>query len=189
MITVQIDDQVSAKLAAMERALAKPERPMKAFGNYLQRRWVKAMKQAPPNSLQAAEPGDPPLRHTQDFSKTITPEVEDMGRTLRVGTWAVFGEILHEGGTINMKSKLLTVPVDPAAIGKRARDMNLRFIPLPGRGFTRGLLVDEAGDAMFVLRTRVKLWPHPWATWYSEDEDELLVTFEKALEREAGIHA
>ena len=131
----------------------------------------------------------PPLRHEQGLARSITPQVEDRGRTLKVGTFLVYGEILHFGGVIRSKGKLLTVPVDPAAYRKRARDMKLDFIPLRNRGDTRGLLVDEDGDAMFVLRKRVQIQPHPWATWLPEDEDELLKTFEDALDREAGVRA
>lgn len=189
MIDVNIDDAMTDQLRDMARVLQQPERPLATLGRYLERRWKKSMKNAPRRSIESAREGEPPLSHHGGggLRGSITSQVR--GTTLLVGTNLEYGRIQHEGGVVKMKNKLLTVPLTDDTFDKRAIDMDLRFVPLDGgpSGNARGLLVDEAGEAHWVLMTEVEIRPHPWATFLPEDEAEALAIFEDALDREAGV--
>lgn len=81
---------------------------------------------------------------------------------VEIGTAQVYAAIHEFGGTIRPKnSKYLAIPLTGAAKGvpgPRDYPGTLRFIP--GQG--GGVLVDEAGDAQYALRTSVTIRARPY---------------------------
>ena len=194
MIRVEIDDDVTEAVTGMMKTMLHPERPMRAFAGYLQRKWVKSFENAPRRSIQAAKEGEPPLRHSGGFARSITYNV--MPGAIEEGSTDIRGEILHEGGIIRKKAggPLLTVGLTDETYGKRAREFgDLHFVPIRGggpSGHAKGMLVRGEGEGfkpIFALMEQVRIRKHPWAVVDDEDEAEMLRTFETGMNKEAGI--
>ena len=174
MITVDVTDELTPAFKNLIGQLEKPEPMWREFGGYLQRRWRNSMRNAQAHSLDSAPAGEPPWRHKGGLQRSIIFSVEGGG--LLVGSTFIGGELLHEGGTIHMKDKLLTVATDWKAYGKRARDFVLNFVPASENASAacHGTLRDPStGKVLFALMEKVDIQPHPWATFLSQDQKEL----------------
>ena len=176
MMTVDVTDEITPALAEVIGQLDKPEPMWREFGGYLQRRWRNSMRNAPKHSLDSAPAGEPPWSHRagRGFKASVIFTVG--GDELTVGSTFEGGQMLHEGGTIHMKTKLLTIVTDWKAYGKRAKDFVLNFVPAGANASPacRGTLRDpSSGKVLFALMEKVDIQPHPWATFLPQDADEL----------------
>jgi phage gpG-like protein len=101
------------------------------------------------------------LIDTGDLRDSIEAEpVSD--HLVQIGTAQVYAAIHEFGGVIRPKSsKYLAIPLTSAAKGvpgPRDYPGTLRFVP----GNNGGVLVDEAGDAQYALRTSVTIPARPY---------------------------
>ena len=175
-ISIDVSDELTPAFKRLIGQLERPKPMLREFGGYLQRRWRNSMGNAPKHSLDSATEGEPPLRHTGGFQRSIIWLV--LGQTLYVGSTFIGAEMLQEGGTIYSNDVLLTIPLVWKARGKRARDWPkvLTFVPSPDwpSGECHGTLREkDSGKIIYALMEEVTIAPHPWATFEAQDASEL----------------
>ena len=175
------DDDVQRDLEQLEKRAGSLDAVLDDFGNYMVSRTVRRLQRGGADARAAA--GEPPYTRTgaSGIAGTITYQVLG-GDRVAIGTNREYGEHLQEGGTISRRpgGPLLTIPVDPEARGKRAREFtDLQFVPSTNANpDTIGVLarVDAAGnvDPLFALAQHVTTKPHPFLFFEAADDAELV---------------
>lgn len=173
-IETRVNPADMAKLRRALQSIASIERPepvYEALAQHVVRRVSKMFQRGGGE----ANSGEPPYVRTQDLAKSLVYAVNATG--LDVGTNKTYSAQVHFGGVVRMKDKLLTVPVNAKARGKRAREFDLHFIPKSPAStneYLRGCLVKFVGkdkkiEPYFALMTQVTTLPHPYLYWAEAD--------------------
>lgn len=178
--TIQFDWQTDAagKVRRLLQRMANLRPVWDEFGSYK----VDDIRSHMPRQDQPSQPGGYPAQHSgmHGLAGSLTYQA---GTKLLVGSNRESAALLHFGGTVHAKDKLLTVPIDESARGKRAREFDgLAFVP-SARGHRRGLLVRRTGGGgmrvMFALYEQITVKARPYLKWLGRDMKYLM----KALRR------
>ena len=167
-------------------AATDPRPVLDEMGNMKVSRLVRGMTRGGGESI----PGLPPVNRSGAFRARFSYEVRGED-TLRYGNSSTQARILELGGQIVPKNKeWLTVPIDPAAVGKRASDFSPRLIRIgrvlyQPRQHGRGQGKWGSLQPMFLLCKSVLILRHPAGLeWDSVDAKALETSLKRRL-REA----
>jgi phage gpG-like protein len=166
----------AAKDKLRDMAGAALTRAMEGFGEYKVSRIQRSFL-----ARGMSEPGMPPGRRSTHLQRSINWRW--VGKTMQIGTGLIYAALQQFGGTIRMRDKALTVPIDPMAEGKRARDFaGLIYLPSGGgpSGHCLGLLALPAKGkrseprALFALMSEVTVPARPYLYFDTEDQTKML---------------
>jgi hypothetical protein len=173
---------VPEKLREMARTCASPRRPLVNLGGHWQRRVKKMMPDLPPG--KAAPAGKPPGVHTSEYVHTIMYSVQADGQSMLLGSSSNRARLLHLGGEVRAKRKMLAIPIAVESYGRRPRDFQgLEIIARFYSDGMRKILLGRGGVPLFVLQPRVMIWPHPHLSIEDEDWRALSRALQRELDR------
>ncbi len=186
------DGGLGEKFGRLLRLCKRPVAVLQDVGRHAVRRIVKSMPVRPIGEPGAG--GSPPARHSQDFADSIAARVIGDAEGIRIGSSARQARQLQEGGEIRpRRARMLAIPIDRAAYGKRPRDFGdlTLAMPLARRGGKRTLLLgrqDGSGfQALFVLTRVVRTKPHPWLAFTRDDGEYGAEVLAAEADRAMGV--
>lgn len=190
MLAIGIETDVPKHIRAMIKVVERPGPVLWDLAQNISRSWKKSFKEVR-DKMSHAPAGVPPYKHTGGFARSIFSDPRSRGavqKEVNVGSSLERAALLHHGGVVEMKDKLLTIPIHPKAMGKRARDIPGLSYQFPfwniGHPTFKGFLVKRKGDEWipyFALMTKVRIMPHPWAVVRKMNWDYFGETLEEAL--------
>ncbi len=122
-VTVKVEDGVTPALRQLQQTLASGEIENaigRGASNFIQRYMFKTNSQRP-NSI-----GGPRTNFYAACARSVSYTHRPGQAEITIGQLG-FRQRLEGGEILPRKSQYLTIPASPAAYGKRAREMNLRF--------------------------------------------------------------